>query len=147
MIVESGSGQSSQAYVFFGRESSLRIRVVLKQYKGVNKKAIIREMKIFTLLENLKKELSGNDLGCVINNGNLVGFPHLLGYKVGKIYSEIMMTHGGNCLTKFAKKFTDRKERANFAADMLRQTILALKTLHGLGYSHGDLKPENICVR
>jgi len=35
----------------------------------------------------------------------------------------------------------------NFAGDMLRQTLIALKTLHGLGYSHGDLKPENICVR
>jgi hypothetical protein len=63
---------------------------------GSNKKAIIREMKIFTLLENLKKELSGNDLVSVIDNGNLVGFPHLLGYKVSKNYSEIMMTHGGN---------------------------------------------------
>jgi hypothetical protein len=70
--------------------------VVLKQYMGSNKKAIIREMKIFTLLENLKKELSGNDLVSVIDNGNLVGFPHLLGYKVSKNYSEIMMTHGGN---------------------------------------------------
>ena len=47
-------------------------------------------------LENLKKELSGNDLVSVIDNGNLVGFPHLLGYKVSKNYSEIMMTHGGN---------------------------------------------------
>lgn len=70
--------------------------MVLKQYMGSNKKAIIREMKIFTLLENLKKELSGNDLVSVIDNGNLVGFPHLLGYKVSKNYSEIMMTHGGN---------------------------------------------------
>jgi tRNA A-37 threonylcarbamoyl transferase component Bud32 len=25
--------------------------------------------------------------------------------------------------------------------------IIALKTLHGLGYSHGDLKPANICAR
>jgi hypothetical protein len=33
---------------------------------GSNKKAILREMKIFTLLENLKKELSGNDLVSVI---------------------------------------------------------------------------------
>ena len=37
--------------------------------------------------------------------------------------------------------------KINFAGDMLRQTIIALKTLHGLGYSHGDLKPENVCVR
>ena len=69
---------------------------MLKQYKGTNKKSIVKEIKIFTLLENLKKELSGNDFVSVIDNGNLVGFPHLLGYKVSKNYSEIMMTHGGN---------------------------------------------------
>jgi serine/threonine protein kinase len=91
--------------------------------------------------------MSGNDLGSVINNENLVGFPHLLGYKVNKTCSEIMMTHGGNCISKWSKKFNDHRERANFAAEMLRQTIIALKTLHGLGYSHGDLKQENICVR
>lgn len=37
--------------------------------------------------------------------------------------------------------------RVQYAADMLRQMIMALKVLHGLGYSHGDLKPENICAR
>jgi hypothetical protein len=58
----------------------------------------VKEIKIFTLLENLKKELCGSDLGSVISNVNLLGFPHLLGYKVSKNYSEIMMTHGGNCL-------------------------------------------------
>lgn len=33
------------------------------------------------------------------------------------------------------------------AAEMLRQGIRAIKVLHDLGYSHGDLKPENICAR
>lgn len=37
--------------------------------------------------------------------------------------------------------------RISFAADMLRQAIMALKTLHSQSYSHGDLKPENVCVR
>ena len=94
--------------------------MVLKQYKGINKKAILREIKIFTLLENLKKELSGNDLVSVIKNGNLVGFPHLLGYKEGKKYSEIMMTHGGNCLTTWMERLTSQSMRISFAADMLR---------------------------
>lgn len=30
---------------------------------------------------------------------------------------------------------------------MLRDVIMALKVLHGFGYAHGDLKPENICAR
>lgn len=30
---------------------------------------------------------------------------------------------------------------------MLRQIVPALARLHQLGYSHGDLKPENICAR
>ena len=30
---------------------------------------------------------------------------------------------------------------------MLKQLILGLEKIHNLGYSHGDLKPENICAR
>ena len=40
-----------------------------------------------------------------------------------------------------------RDERVHFAAEMLRQTFMSLKALHDIGYSHGDLKPSNICVR
>ena len=83
----------------------------------------------------------------VINRGTLIGLPHMLGYKVAKKYSEIMMTHGGNSLDKWFPNLKDRTERVHFAADMLRQIIMALKTLHGVGYSHGDMKPENLCVR
>lgn len=31
--------------------------------------------------------------------------------------------------------------------EMLRQILPAVSHLHRLGYSHGDLKPENICAR
>jgi serine/threonine protein kinase len=58
-----------------------------------------------------------------------------------------MMTHGGNCVEKWTQRLKDTNTRINFAADMLRQSLMALKTLHSLGYSHGDIKPENICVR
>ena len=34
-----------------------------------------------------------------------------------------------------------------FAVEMLRQMIPALKKLHDLGFSHGDIKHENICAR
>jgi tRNA A-37 threonylcarbamoyl transferase component Bud32 len=37
--------------------------------------------------------------------------------------------------------------RTHFAADMLRDMIMSLKTLHSLGYSHGDIKGDNICCR
>jgi len=30
---------------------------------------------------------------------------------------------------------------------MLRQTIMTLKTIHGIGYAHCDLKLQNICAR
>ena len=62
IIVESSSGKSSQAIVFFGREKNLNIRVVLKQYIGPKKKSIMTEIKIFTKLENIKKENCGDDL-------------------------------------------------------------------------------------
>jgi hypothetical protein len=54
--VEHSSSQSSQAIVFFGREQSLRIRVVVKQYRGCMLKAIMVEMKIFTLIDAYRKK-------------------------------------------------------------------------------------------
>ena len=44
---------SAQAYVFFGREKNLGIRIVVKQYKGSNRHSIKSEIKIFTLLSDL----------------------------------------------------------------------------------------------
>ena len=47
----------------------------------------------------------------------------------------------------WAVKLQTSKEKKTFVIEMLKQMILALKTLHSLGYSHGDLKPTNICAR
>ena len=71
----------------------------------------------------------------------------MLGYKVNNQIGEIMMTHNGNCIEQWMGQLPSKVQRVNFAADMLRQLIMALKTLHELGYSHGDLKPENVCAR
>lgn len=68
----------------------------------------------------MKKELSGNNLGDVINYGHLIGFPNLLGYKFTNSHSEIMMTHGGNSLLKWQTKLSTRDMRINFAAEMLK---------------------------
>ena len=57
------------------------------------------------------------------------------------------MTNGGCCLEFWMEKINSRRTRLNFAAEMLRQIIPALQRLHTLGYSHGDLKLENICAR
>ena len=37
--------------------------------------------------------------------------------------------------------------KTKFIISMLKHIILGLQKLHGLGYSHGDLKPSNICAR
>jgi serine/threonine protein kinase len=95
--VESFSTKSSQALVFFGREKSLGVRVVLKQYVGSKKKSIMAEIKVFTLLESLRQQTPGTELVKVINPGReLPGLPLMLGYKVNKKCSEILMTHGGS---------------------------------------------------
>ena len=83
----------------------------------------------------------------VINQGALVGLPHMLAYRVNRDVGELMMTHGGNCLDRAIHNYKTVEERTHFAAEMLRQTIMALKTLHSIGYSHGDLKLQNMCVR
>lgn len=126
----------------------MKIRVVLKQYINKNKKAILAEIKIFTLMERLRKAQSGSELLKVLDQVNaLTGVPLMLAYKVNENLGEILMIHNGNCIEQWIGQLPSKVQKINFAADMLRDVILALKTLHELGYSHGDLKPENVCAR
>ena len=45
---------SAQAVIFFGTEVNMRMRVVLKQYCGDTFGEILREIRLFTLLEREK---------------------------------------------------------------------------------------------
>jgi len=53
--VEKSSADSAQSVVYFGRESTLQVRVVLKQYMRKSFTNMLREIKIFSLLEQYKK--------------------------------------------------------------------------------------------
>ena len=57
------------------------------------------------------------------------------------------MTYGGAPLDNWEVKLCSFDSKQKFVVSMLRQVILGLQKLHGLGYSHGDLKPPNICAR
>ena len=52
-------GDSAQALIFFGRETNIGNRVVLKQYTGETFEEIIREIKVFTELEK-DRYITGN---------------------------------------------------------------------------------------
>ena len=82
---------SAQAVVFFGRETNLGIKVVLKQYTGYTFCEIIRELRLFTHIE---KERVGKTLPSPYSDTELTamfertsahnGLPTLLGYKINK---------------------------------------------------------------
>ena len=57
------------------------------------------------------------------------------------------MTHNGSTLDKWTVKLLTRKMKETFVVIMLDQVIKGLEMIHELGYSHGDLKPANICAR
>ena len=57
------------------------------------------------------------------------------------------MTNGGSCLEKWQVKIPTIQTKMNFMITMLKQIIPGMRRLHNHGYSHGDLKPENICAR
>ena len=102
IIVESDSGESSQAHVYFGREASLGIRVVLKQFIGSDKSSFVSEIKVFSLIESLRNEQSGGELKHVIEKSkNLETLPVMLGYKTSKQFSEVLVAHSGNSLERW----------------------------------------------
>ena len=57
------------------------------------------------------------------------------------------MTYGGAPLDKWEIKLSSSYSKQKFVVSMLKQVILGLQKLHTLGYTHGDLKPPNICAR
>jgi serine/threonine protein kinase len=62
--------------------------------------------------------------------------------------AEINMEHRGDSLMKFVQ--TNRfygTQAFVFAFDLGIQILQALKVLHQAGFVHGDMKPDNICVR
>ena len=80
-------------------------------------------------------------------NGSHDGLPLLLSYKLKQEGSEILIADAGISLDKWGEEKMDRRQRMDFAIEMLKQIIPALKKLHDLGFSHGDIKHENICAR
>lgn len=63
----------------------MHIRVVLKQYSGESFPSIFKEIKIFTLHEQQKKEKNAdhNTLSAVLENSKTHdGMPELLGYTI-----------------------------------------------------------------
>ena len=93
----------------------------------------------------------GTDLEQVLTSGSKhIGLPCLLSYKIGNKVGEILMTNGGPSLEKWSEMEnleSNSHERANLMITMLHQIIPGLQKMHEFGYSHGDLKPENICGR
>ena len=57
------------------------------------------------------------------------------------------MTNGGASLETWHLSITAIEKRMSFMVTMLKQVIPCLQRLHKFGYSHGDMKPENICAR
>ena len=55
--VENSSSKSSQATVFYGRETKLNIPIVIKQYRG-RLQGMFRELKVFTEIERVKHKVA-----------------------------------------------------------------------------------------
>ena len=147
--VASSSSQSMQARVFFGREPNLGIKVVLKQYKD-DLRGIFREIRIFTELERIRKNKKAYNIGQLIEDGNKYStLPQMLSYSTNTDNSigEILMTNEGPTLDFWHEQIIGQEMRMKFAVSMISQIVLGLKQLHDFGYSHGDLKFQNICAR
>ena len=60
---------------------------------------------------------------------------------------EILMTNGGPTLTHWKRQIKNKDKRMLFAKTMIYQILKGLEKLHKLGFSHSDLKMDNICAR
>ena len=74
------------------------------------------------------------------------GLPHAFMARAASGIGEIYMADAGQTVRWWHNGLINSDERLHFATQMVRQLLHALKTLHSAGYSHSDLKMENICA-
>ena len=147
IMIEKVAKNSAQANVFFGRDRACGVKVVCKQYPLQKIRGIFREIKVLTHLEQSKSRQVGNGLPEIIwQNSQHDGLPQLLSYKLKQEGGEILMADAGVSIDRM-KKDLCKKDKMLFVYEMLRQLVPALQKVHDLGFSHGDIKHENICVR
>ena len=103
-----------QAGVFFGRDRYLGLQVVCKQFKMKNYRGLLRELKMFSLLEEKRRkdtQKAGTkcddqaDLSAIMKSGQQNdSLPRLLAYKMGDTVAEVLMTNDGSNLEKWYLK-------------------------------------------
>ena len=100
----------------------MRMRIVLKQYTGDTFDEIVREIRLFTLLEKEKLQLDDqkqkNMSEIFILGKQPDGLPELLGYKIQENQGEILMADAGPNLDKWVSKIP-LEERMDFIVKML----------------------------
>ena len=121
--VERSITDSAQAKIFFGREIDMDIPVVLKQYQGVTFNQIIREIKIFTLIERDKMRASERKekvpMRFIVKETGHDSLPQLLGYKVQEGIGEILLLNNGPSLEKWQLKILGQERKHQFALQMV----------------------------
>ena len=55
--------------------------------------------------------------------------------------------YSGPNLDKWEVKIISPAKKMDFVVTMLKQVVLGLQKIHGLGFTHGDLKTANVCAR
>lgn len=77
--------------------------------------------------------------------------PRVLGLKYTHETVELLLSDCGSSLKVYMQSSEYRGltpfQRACMMFDMIRQLIAPLKMLHNAGYTHADLKPDNICFK
>ena len=116
---------------------------------------MLREIRLFTHLESVRLGIDDHqfnqeppNISEMLERSSLHdGLPKILGYKIKEGHGELLMTNGGSTIDKWEIKCNNQNAKFQFVNSMLRQLIPGLKRIHSFGYSHGDLKPSNICAR
>ena len=145
--------ESSQAIVFIGKYVNFenlidqdkiiiekKSKVVLKQFNLLtDRNGFLQE---FEVLKKIKQ------LG-IQNNGR---FPVIISAKVSKTQGEILMTFSGNNIeyefdlgSSFRDSYHQRLFTLKQLSDIGIQLTSQFEILHKLGYTHGDIKLQNIC--
>lgn len=81
----------------------------------------------------------------------VAGVPRIIGFAYTDKIAELKMDFCGDCVQTFMNSYFYTRmsvyKKTCIVFDMIRQIIWPLSQLHRAGFVHGDIKPENICMK
>eukprot|EP00347_Sterkiella_histriomuscorum_P013920 403362850 len=136
-LMEKELVKSQQAVIAKGFNPLSKKQIILKRYElSSQKDAFLKELKLLSKLNKSNISKANKSI------------PEIISYKSDKVFAEIIMSDAGTDLTQLLCSDASQQNTNKFqiATQVGFQVLSALEKIHECGYTHQDIKLDNVCA-